>query len=82
MVVRLPGSVLAGAMITAEIDGVKGTPERTDSNFVKQSDGSWKSTESIPSSTLCSYLDPGNHIVRALDENDNVLAQGSFTITP
>jgi hypothetical protein len=80
--VVLPGSIPADAMISSELDGAIQTTDRTDVGFVKQSDGTWLSTGSADSSTLCTQLGVGDHTIRALDADGNILAEGTFTLQP
>lgn len=80
MTVRLPGSLQGSDMVTSEVDGMKGDPERVDKGFKK--DGStWLSSDTVPSSTLC-LLGTGKHTIRALDASGKVLVEGSWTANP
>jgi hypothetical protein len=80
--VVLPGSIPASAMISSELDGTIANTERADVGFVKQPDGTWLSSGTTDSSTLCSQLTIGDHTIRALDASGNTLAEGTLTLEP
>ena len=80
--IRIPGSIPGTAQVTPELDGTPGTTQSVSSSFVKQSNGTWLSTDTVPSTTLCAQLDPGQHRIGALDADDQLLAEGTFTVNP
>jgi hypothetical protein len=80
--VVLPGTIPDSAMISSELDGAIQNTSTAADGFVKQADGTWLSTGTTDSSTLCSELAIGDHTIRALDASSNVLAEGTFTLQP
>jgi hypothetical protein len=91
---HLPSSVHAGDTVTITLDGkTAGTSQvsPSGSDVTQQADGSWVSisTTSLGAMrSLCAagsstgVLTPGTHTMQVLDSSGNVLAQGSYTVTP
>ena len=89
-VISLPSSVQSGDTITETLDGVTyGTGQVTDSSWTHLSDGMWTNTTTDTASevtTACSggesALATGTHIVKLLDAQGTLLAQGQYSVTP
>ena len=69
-------------LITVEIDGSAGDTGTVDSSFKKQSDGTWYAAYTDPSTSYCKAYDPGKHTVALLDQDSNVIVEGSLTLNP
>ena len=82
MTFSLPASLSSDSEITAVIDGSQGETGTVGDNFDQQADGSWLSTETDTSTTLCSDYDTGKHTLGFLDASGSTIAEGSFTVNP
>jgi len=82
LAIRLSGSIPGSSSITGAVDGVAGTTSTVESGFEKQADGSWLSSATESSTSLCDQLSVGQHTLGALDADGNVIAQGTFTLKP
>ncbi len=82
LTVRLSASIPGSAEVTTEADGSTGSAASVESEFTKQSDGSWLLSSPSPSSTLCEKYSPGQHRFGLLDANGQLIAEGTFTVNP
>ncbi len=81
MSVWLPASVPSTEKVTARLDDTDLTAKSVATDFEKQGDGRWLTTGTDSTSTLCDIVGEGKHILRVLDSQGALLAQGSFTVT-
>jgi hypothetical protein len=84
--IKLPSSLRATDTIVLTVDGVAQRTTTVGAYMNPQTDGSW-TRESVASANdacqgVSGQLDPGTHIVRVVDVNGRVLAEGSYTLTP
>jgi hypothetical protein len=80
VVIRLASTFVGTDMIYPEVDGDPGTGSEVSKNFTKQSDGTWKETETLASSDFCTNLTLGDHTLGVMDADDVVLAETDFTM--
>ena len=79
LTITLPATVKETDEITLRVDGTsKDTHTVVDEGMTKQADGTWYVTSS--GTPDCS-IGVGHHTEQLVDQNGNVLAEGSFTIT-
>jgi hypothetical protein len=81
LTVVLPATVKADDTVSAEVDGQIQSTSAVSDSFTRQADGTWLETEAQNVSDLCAKMDSGQHVMRVLDANDNVLAQGTFALS-
>jgi hypothetical protein len=81
IVITLDGSLPSSMAIKPFIDTDVGTTTTIGAAFAKQSNGSWRESETIPSSTWCSHYGVGVHKIGVEDEGDQVVVQGTITLT-
>jgi hypothetical protein len=82
MTIQLSASFAGSAEVTSELDGAPGTPTTVKAGFVQQPDGSWLSSDTVSSTTLCAQLSVGKHRIGALDADGKVITEGTFTLKP
>ena len=82
LTVTLPASLTATSTVTAVVDGSTGSTGTVGDNFTKQSDGSWISSTTDTSTTLCTNYDPGQHDIGFQDSTGNMVSEGTFTVLP
>ncbi|MGA3057261.1 MAG: hypothetical protein ABSE70_04390 [Candidatus Limnocylindrales bacterium] len=85
--VKLPASVKDTDQITIQLDGAVLGTVPVSSMVDKQADGSWLKTTTQTGSEGCSNatggkLSIGTHTMRLIDAKGNLLAEGSYTLTP
>ena len=49
---------------------------------MQQPDGSWLSSDTVSSTTLCGQLSVGQHRIGTLDAAGKVIVEGTFTLKP
>jgi hypothetical protein len=89
-VISLPSTVKSGDSVTETLDGaVYGTGTVSSATWTQLSDGSWTNTTTDSASAVgqaCSggqsVMAAGTHVVKVLDAQDNLLAQGQYAVTP
>ena len=69
-------------VLTAVVDGSTGETGTVGDNFTKQSDGSWISSTTDTSTTLCTNYDTGQHDIGFQDSTGNMVSEGTFTVLP
>lgn len=82
LTISLPSSLTADSEVTSVIDGSTGETGTVGANFDQQPDGSWLSTSTNSSTTICTEYDPGTHTIGFEDSNGNPIVEGSFTVEP
>jgi hypothetical protein len=82
LTVTLPASLTATSTVTAVVDGSTGETGTVGDNFTKQSDGSWISSTTDTSTTLCTNYDTGQHDIGFQDSTGNMVSEGTFTVLP
>jgi hypothetical protein len=82
LTVTLPAVYSSGDEITAVVDGTVGGTDTVGDIFVQQADGSWLSSTTDTSTTLCKDYDPGQHTIGFQDSAAEMIAEGSFTVLP
>jgi hypothetical protein len=88
-VISLPFTVKSGDSVTETLDGaVYGTGTVSSATWTQLSDGSWTNTTTDSASAVgqaCSggqsVMAAGTHVVKVLDAQDKLLAQGQYTVT-
>lgn len=80
MKVWLPASVPSSEQVTAKLDDTDLSAKSVATDFEKQGDGRWLTTGTDSTSTLCGIVGEGKHVLRVVDSQGSLLAQGSFTI--
>jgi hypothetical protein len=85
--IKLPASVKDTDQITIQLDGMVLGTVPVSAIADKQADGSWLKTTTQTGSEGCSnaiggQLSIGTHTMRLIDSKGNLLAQGSYTLTP
>jgi hypothetical protein len=88
--ITLPSTVKSGDSVTETLDGaVYGTGTVSSATWTQLSDGSWTNSTTDSASAVgqaCSggqsVMAAGTHVVKLLDAQDNLLAQGQYTVTP
>ena len=88
-VISLPSTVKSGDSVTETLDGaVYGTGTVSSATWTQLSDGSWTNTTTDSASAVgqaCSggqsVMAAGTHVVKVLDAQDKLLAQGQYTVT-
>jgi hypothetical protein len=84
--IKLPSSLQATDTIVLTVDGVTQRTTTVGAYMNLQTDGSWTRESAASANDACQgvsgQLGPGTHVVRVVDVNGRVLAEGSFTLTP
>ena len=82
LAIQLSASIPGSTEVTSELDGTAGTPTTVEASFKQQPDGSWLSSDTVSSTTLCGQLSVGQHRIGALDAAGKVITEGTFTVKP
>jgi hypothetical protein len=82
LTVTLPAVYSSGDEVTAVVDGTVGGTDTVGDIFEQQADGSWLSSTTDTSTTLCKNYDPGQHTIGFQDSAAETIAEGSFTVLP
>jgi hypothetical protein len=80
--VRLSASFAGTTKVTSEVDGVASQTTTVSAGFMKQSDGSWLSSDAVSSASLCEKLAIGQHRLGAWDAAGKVITEGTLTLKP
>jgi hypothetical protein len=68
------------------VDGVTQRTTTVGAYMNPQTDGSWTREQAASANDACQgvsgQLAPGTHVVRVVDVNGRVLAEGTYTLTP
>lgn len=84
--IKLPSSLRATDTIRLTVDGVLQKETTVGAYMNPQTDGSWTRESAASANDACQgvsgQLNPGTHVVRVVDVNGRVLAEGSYTLTP
>ncbi|MGD0249135.1 MAG: hypothetical protein ABSB75_08795 [Candidatus Limnocylindrales bacterium] len=80
LTITLDGSYPSSKVISPEIDGSAGTSSTIGKYFTKQSDGSWRESETIASSTFCGAYSVGDHTIGIMDDTSTILAESTITL--
>jgi hypothetical protein len=87
--ITLPSTVKSGDTITETLDGAVYGTGTVSSTWTHLSDGSWTKTTTDSASDVgqaCSggqsVMAAGTHVVKLFDAQDQLLAQGQYTVTP
>jgi hypothetical protein len=78
--VRLSAAYAGSTTVSSELDGVKVQTATIASGFEKQSDGSWLSSATNTSTSLCEKFTIGPHHIGVWDINGKVIVEGTFTL--
>jgi len=82
LTVVLDASISGSTMVSAVDDGTPGSSESVDSEFQKQSDGSWQISSTDTSTNLCKQYPVGKHTLGIQYATGQLIAEGSFTVLP
>ena len=82
MAVALPGSIPGSMQVTAVVDGKEISTSSVQTNFRRDTDGSWMETETDGDGSNTCTLGTGTHTFAVKDPNGKVLAQGTVTLNP
>jgi hypothetical protein len=82
LTVTLSASFSSSDEVTAVIDGSVGETGTVGDIFTQQADGSWSSSTTNTSKSLCGSYDPGDHTIGFQDSGGSMIAEGSFTVLP
>ena len=80
--VRLPSSLHYADQISLKLDGVDKGSGTVGHQFAQELDGTWTATSQLSASEACGLVSMGKHTLQILDANGNVLAEGTYTLTP
>jgi hypothetical protein len=78
--IRLASTFAASDMLYPELDGTAGTGAAVSANFTKQSDGTWKETETLTTSDFCGSYAIGTHAIGLQDADGVIITETSFTM--
>jgi len=82
LAISLDASFDGSTQITSEVDGVAGNTSSVSDGFEQQPDGSWLSSATASSVSLCEQLSIGQHRLGALDKDGKLITEGKFTLEP
>lgn len=83
LTIKLPASLQGSDVVTMEFDGATvGSTTLDQSKLKRQSDGTWLITEPYGYGDCGTSSAVGKHTGTFLDAKGNVLAEGSYTLTP
>jgi hypothetical protein len=80
--ISLDASFDGSTQVTSEVDGVAGNTSSISDGFEQQLDGSWLSSATASSTSLCEQLSIGQHRLGALDKDGKIITEGKFTLKP
>ena len=78
--IRLASTFAGSDVLYPELDGKAGTGSAISENFTKQSDGTWKETETLTTSDFCGSSAIGTHTIGLQDADGVIIAETSFTM--